>query len=78
MLVGALISVAFTSHLYAELADNVQFVYSDFSTMTFRGIFQSFIFLAIILTILIIAFHLVCLRYAANKFPRLNKIVTDR
>jgi uncharacterized membrane protein required for colicin V production len=76
-LIGALISVAFTSRLYCELADNLQEIYPDLNTVAVRSIFQSFTLLCLILTIIILLAHIYGIRYSGKNFFYLNQIVSE-
>lgn len=74
-LIGALISVAFTSSLFCELVDNLQWVYPDLSTVAVRYVFQSFAIVCLILTILILLAHIYGVRYTGRNFNYINQIV---
>ncbi len=76
-MIGALISVAFTSRLYCELADNLQEIYPDLNTVAVRSIFQSFTLLCLILTIIILLAHIYGIRYSGKNFFYLNQIVSE-
>ena len=76
-MIGALISVAFTSRLYCELADNLQEVYPDLNTVAVRSVFQSFTILCLILTIIILLAHIYGIRYSGKNFFYLNQIVSE-
>lgn len=78
LLIVALISVAFTSRPYCELADNLQWVYPDLSTATVRGVFQAFAILCLTVTILILLAHLYGIPNFGKKFSYLNQAVSDR
>jgi hypothetical protein len=77
-LIAALISVAFTSRLYCELADNLQAVYPDLDTFTVRSVFQAFATICLLLTILILLAHIFGIRYFGKRFSYLNQIVSNR
>ncbi|UJR37292.1 hypothetical protein I4U23_030001 [Adineta vaga] len=72
-LIAALISVAFTSRLFCELADNLQSVYPDLSTLAIRGVFQAFCVLCLTVTIIILLAHFYGLRYLGRTFLYLNQ-----
>jgi len=73
-LIGALISVSFTSRLYCELVDNLGEVYPDLYTTAVRGTFQAFAVLCITVTIVIIIVHIYGARYSGQYFSYLNKL----
>ncbi len=75
-MIGALISVACTSRLYCELADNLQWVYPDLNTLTVRSVFQAFAILCLILTIIILLAHIYGIRYSGKNFFYLNQTVS--
>ncbi|CAF1617481.1 unnamed protein product [Adineta ricciae] len=72
-LIAALISVAFTSRLYCELADNLQSVYPDLSTVAVRAVFQAFGVLCLTITVIILLAHLYGIRYLGKNFVYLNQ-----
>lgn len=74
-LIIALICVALTSSFFAEFADNLQWIYPDLSTLSVRGIFQSFALLCLIITIFIFIAHIFAYRSYRNYFLLLNQIV---
>ncbi|CAF0774750.1 unnamed protein product [Adineta steineri] len=73
-LIAGLISVAFTSRLYCELADNLQSVYPDLSTVAVRSVFQAFSILCLTTTIVIFLAHLYGLRFLGRNFVYLNQV----
>lgn len=77
-LIGALISVAFTSRLFCELADNLQDVYPDFSTLTVRSVFQAFAVICLLVTIVILLTHIFGIRYTGRYFSYLNQTVSEQ
>lgn len=75
-LIGALISVAFTSRLYCELVDNLQSVYPELSTLVVRAVFQSFAILCLTVTITILIIHLYGIRFSGRNFFYINHLVS--
>ncbi|CAF5220772.1 unnamed protein product, partial [Rotaria magnacalcarata] len=73
ILIGALISVAFTSPLYCELADNLKWIYPDLNTLAVRHVFQVFAILCLTVTIIILLAHLYGIRYSGKTFAYLNQ-----
>ncbi|CAF2672338.1 unnamed protein product [Rotaria sp. Silwood2] len=73
-LIAALISVAFTSRLYCELADNFKWIYPDLNTVAVRYVFQSFAMLCLTITIIILLMHIYGIRYSGKNFAYLNQI----
>lgn len=73
-LIAALISVAFTSRLYCELADNLQAIYPDLNTSAVRSVFQVFATLCLFITIIIFLAHLFGIRYFGKRFYYFNQI----
>jgi hypothetical protein len=78
ILIAALISVAFTSRLYCELADNLQEIYPDLNTVVVRSIFQSFAILCLIITIIILLAHIYGMRRSGRNFFYLNQVVSKK
>ena len=76
-MIGALISVAFTSRLFCELADNLQEVYPDLNTLAVRSVFQAFTVICLIVTIVILLIHIFGIRYAGKNFSYLNQTVSE-
>ncbi|CAF3532662.1 unnamed protein product [Rotaria sp. Silwood1] len=73
-LIAALISVAFTSRPYSELADNLKWIYPDLSTVAVRYVFQSFAILCLTITIIILLMHIFGIRFSGKNFAYLNQI----
>ncbi|CAF0758079.1 unnamed protein product [Rotaria sordida] len=73
-LIAALISVAFTSRSFCELADNLKWVYPDLNTLTVRYVFQSFAILCLTITIIILVMHIYGIRFSGKNFAYLNRI----
>jgi len=73
-LIGALISVGFTSSLYCELVDNQQSIFPEFSTLLVRSVFQSFTIFCLIVTIGIFVVHIYGVRFMGKKFSYINQI----
>jgi ABC-type sugar transport system permease subunit len=61
-LIGALISVAFTSPLFCELVDNYRDVYPDFRTLHVRSIYQSVTLICLTISVGIFLAHLCNIR----------------
>lgn len=76
-MIGALISVAFTSRFFCELADNLQAVYPDLNTLAVRSVFQAFTVICLIVTIVILLIHIFGVRYAGRNFFYLNQTVSE-
>jgi len=74
-LIGALISVAFTSRLYCELVDNLKWIYPQLSTLLVRFVFQSFAIICLIITIIILLAHIYGIRFTGRKFFYINHLV---
>ena len=77
-MIGALISVAFTSRLYCELVDNLGSVHPDLSTLLVRSLFQTFAVLCLTVTIAILLVHLLGIRRSGRNFHYLNQLVSLR
>jgi hypothetical protein len=77
-LIGALISVGFTSRLYCELVDNLQWIYPELSTLVVRSVFQSFAILCLTITIAILLVHLYGIRFTGRNFFYINQLVRLR
>lgn len=75
-LIGALISVAFTSRLYCELVDNLQSIYPELSTLLVRSVFQSFAIFCLTVTIVILLIHIYGLRFTGKTFYYINQLVS--
>jgi len=73
VVLGALISVSFTSPLYAELVDNQRWIYPELCTAIVRPIFQTFCVICIAITIAIIVVHVGGARFSLMRFPYLNR-----
>jgi len=74
-LIGALISVGFTSRLYCELVDNIQSIYPEFSTLLVRSVFQSFSILCLTVTIVILLVHIYGIRFSGKNYYYINELV---
>ncbi|CAF3188859.1 unnamed protein product [Rotaria socialis] len=73
LLIGALISVAFTSSVYCELVDRIQFIYPGLNTALIRYLFQSFAVLCLTFTIIILIVHIYGIRYLGGNYYYTNQ-----
>lgn len=74
-LIGALISVGFTSRFYCELVDNIQSIHPEFSTLLVRSVFQSFSILCLTVTIVILLVHIYGIRFSVRNYYYINELV---
>jgi len=74
-LIGALISVGFTSRLYCELVDNIQSIYPELNTLLIRSIFQSFAIFCLTVTITILLIHIYGIRLSGRNYYYINQLV---
>jgi hypothetical protein len=74
-LIGALISVGFTSRLYCELVDNLQWIYPELNTLYIRAIFQSFAVVCLTVTIIILITNIFALCFWGKNSFYINQLV---
>ncbi|CAF1114517.1 unnamed protein product [Rotaria sordida] len=73
-LIGALISVGFTSRLYCELVDNLQYIYPQLNTLLVRSLFQSFALFCFTITLVILIIHISGIRFSGRNYYYINQL----
>ncbi|CAF1219309.1 unnamed protein product [Adineta steineri] len=73
-LIGALISIGFTSRLYCELVDNLQWIYPELSTLLVRSTYQAFAIFCFTVTIVILIVHIYGIRFTGRNYSYINRI----
>jgi len=74
-LIGAFITIGFTSRSYCELVDNVQWIYPDISTLLIRSVYQAFSIFCFTITIAILIVHIYGIRYSGRNYLYINRLV---